>query len=533
MSTRQSSSPGSSSPFLRLSASAERFIRGVIFKAGSSSRGPNVASTALLLATLVLAPVLSVLTWPRAVSADSPVVPMVAAGEANTLGLKSDGTVLAVGNNELGGSNVQSWTDIDQVDTGSHFSVGLKFDGTVVAVGDNNEGESDVGSWTGIVQVSAGAHFTIGRKADGTILAAGDNDHGERAAVSWTGMGIVEIAAGAHHVVGLKADGTVVALGDNSYGQCNVSSWTGIEQVAAGYGHTVGLKSDGTVVSAGRSDGGWPDYGQCNVGSWTDIVYVAGGFAHTVGIRSDGTVVAAGPTGGASPDYGQCNVASWTGIVQVAAGNYHTVGLKSDGTVVAAGPTGGVDPDRGQCNVGSWNLMSSCSQAATATGSGTATLCKSVGAFSSLRGIGEGTISAIGKPAFLFPHGFFEFQVTRLTHGESVTLTITLPSAVPTTASYWKYGPTPSDSSPHWYQIAMGDNDGDDVITITLTDGDWGDDDLVANGTIVDQGGPGWPGPSGGGGRSAPVYPSIYIGIGAAFGAGIVAYLLGRRLASQ
>lgn len=42
-------------------------------------------------------------------------------------------------------------------------------------------------------------------------------------------------------------------------------------------------------------------------------------------------------------------------------------------------------------------------------------------------------------------------------------------------------------------------------------------------------------GPSGGSGgaHSAPVFPSIYIGIGAALGAGIVAYMVRRRLISQ
>jgi hypothetical protein len=39
----------------------------------------------------------------------------------------------------------------------------------------------------------------------------------------------------------------------------------------------------------------------------------------------------------------------------------------------------------------------------------------------------------------------------------------------------------------------MGDDDGDNVITITLVDGGLGDDDLTANGVIVDQGGPGNP----------------------------------------
>ena len=114
-----------------------------------------------------------------------------------------------------------------------------------------------------------------------------------------------------------------------------------------------------------------------------------------------------------------------------------------------------------------------------------------------------------------------------------MTLTITLPSAVPAGAQYWKYGPTPSNHTPHWYRIPIGSINGN-VITVTLTDGGLGDDDLTADGTIIDQGGPGWPWPGGGsGGHSAPVFPSIYIGIGAALGAGMVAYAVRRRLAAR
>jgi len=34
-------------------------------------------------------------------------------------------------------------------------------------------------------------------------------------------------------------------------------------------------------------------------------------------------------------------------------------------------------------------------------------------------------------------------------------------------------------------------------VTFSITDGGFGDDDVTANGTIVDQGGPGVPGPAG------------------------------------
>jgi alpha-tubulin suppressor-like RCC1 family protein len=59
----------------------------------------------------------------------------VAAGYAHTVGLKSDGTVVAVGNSGYGECNVSSWTDIRQIAAGRGFTVGLRLDGTVVAAG--------------------------------------------------------------------------------------------------------------------------------------------------------------------------------------------------------------------------------------------------------------------------------------------------------------------------------------------------------------------------------------------------------------
>jgi len=100
------------------------------------------------------------------------------------------------------------------------------------------------------------------------------------------------------------------------------------------------------------------------------------------------------------------------------------------------------------------------------------------------------------NPVVEFPHGLFGFNITGLTPGQNVTLIITFPSDIPTTAQYWKYGPNGSIDNPQperWYPIPMGSNDGDNIITIKLTDGGVGDDDGIANGVIVDQGGPGIP----------------------------------------
>jgi hypothetical protein len=264
---------------------------------------------------------------------------VVGAGLYHTVGVKSDGTVVAVGDKTEGQCDVARWTDIIRVAAGGHHTVGLKSDGTVVAVGLNFDGQCDVASWTHITQVAAGLYHTVGLRSDGTVVAVGLNFHGQCDVASWTD--ITQVAAGGYHTVGVKSDGTVVAVGDNADGQCDVASWADITQVAAGDYHTVGLKSDGTVVAVGDKT-----EGQCDVASWADIVQVAAGGPHTVGLKSDGTAVAVGFNW-----YRQCDVTGWTDIIQVAGGVVNTVGLKSDGTVVAVGLN-----FYGQCDVGDWML---------------------------------------------------------------------------------------------------------------------------------------------------------------------------------
>ena len=261
----------------------------------------------------------------------------ISAGHMHTVGLKADGTVVAVGDNSYDQCEVFDWRDIVAISAGYGHTVGLKADGTVVAVGNNGYDQCDVSDWKNIVAISAGYYLTVGLKSDGMVVAVGDNMYAECEVFDW--RDIVAISAGSVHTVGLKADGTVVAVGYNTDGRCNVSDWTDIVAIFAGPFHTVGLKADGTVVAVGEND-----VGQCNVNDWTDIVAISVGGGHTVGLKADGTVVAVGDN-----EQGQCDVNSWTGIVAVSAGSHYTVGLKADGTVVAAGDNGD-----SQCDVSGW-----------------------------------------------------------------------------------------------------------------------------------------------------------------------------------
>lgn len=266
------------------------------------------------------------------------------ASDDNTLGLKQNGQVLCVGDNDYKQCYPNVW-DAVAVAAGSGFNVMLKADGKVEANGNNERGQCNVGGWRDIVAVFAGDFCAYGLKADGTVVAAGPHngewsDHGQYNVSSW--RNIISMAGGTYHIAGLKADGTVVAVGENEDGQCNVSGWRDIVAVSAGFEHTVGLKADGTVVAVGSNS-----QKQCNVSGWKDIVAIAAGDFFTVGLKADGTVVAVGVNAD-----GQCKVGSWKDIVAIAAGSSHTVGLKSDGTVVAVGSK--MD---GKCDVEKWNLL--------------------------------------------------------------------------------------------------------------------------------------------------------------------------------
>jgi hypothetical protein len=127
----------------------------------------------------------------------------------------------------------------------------------------------------------------------------------------------------------------------------------------------------------------------------------------------------------------------------------------------------------------------------TATGTGNATAVLS----------GGGPGCTLVNPAFVaapaspppgvsFPDGLFQFQASGCTG--SITLTVTFPSPFMASVQYWKYGPTPSQASNHWYTLGAANNLSllANVATFTIADGGLGDDDLTVNGTIIDAGGP-------------------------------------------
>jgi len=99
-------------------------------------------------------------------------------------------------------------------------------------------------------------------------------------------------------------------------------------------------------------------------------------------------------------------------------------------------------------------------------------------------------------PDYAWNNRFFEFTVEVANPGDAADVMLYFSGTPPTT--YYKYGPTLTDHVDHWYEFLYvvgrltGAEINGNIITLHLVDGKRGDDDITANGVIVDVGGPGW-----------------------------------------
>ncbi len=116
-------------------------------------------------------------------------------------------------------------------------------------------------------------------------------------------------------------------------------------------------------------------------------------------------------------------------------------------------------------------------------------------------GVDDPEVSQVNKPDGTFPFGTVRFDVTGVANGATVTITLVFPGNVPVNAEYYKIS-----ASGGWNEIPFGSNDGDNRITLSLTDGDPKTDlDGAENGVIKDPGAVAVPtqaAASGGGGSS-------------------------------
>jgi hypothetical protein len=192
----------------------------------------------------------------------------VAAGGAHSLALRESSTILAWGANDFGQTNVPAGlSNVLAVAAGSAHSVALLAGGTVTVFGGETADISTIpATATNVTAIAAAAKYTIALRRDGQAVVWGSDLNGlDILPIDATNLAAV--AAGASHVVCLRADGAVVAWGDDTYGQATVpAAVSNAVAVAAGGYHSLAILADGSVVGWGAGTDGrqdeWPHVGQ-------------------------------------------------------------------------------------------------------------------------------------------------------------------------------------------------------------------------------------------------------------------------------
>ena len=221
------------------------------------------------------------------------------------------------------GSEVLSGLDdVIAIAANGSNSVALRREGTIVVVGSNKFGQTNVPpSLTNAISIAVGASDIMALKSDQTVLVWGDNSVGQTNVPSGL-TNVVAIAAGALHCLALRSDGTVVAWGVNGHPQTAVpAGLSNVTAIACGPLTSLALKNDGSLVAWG--DERLPPGVSNLVGLAAGGNSFTGSAAFTMAIRRDGTVMAWD-----DDSYGQTNVpVGLSNVVMLAAGGTHCVAI--------------------------------------------------------------------------------------------------------------------------------------------------------------------------------------------------------------
>lgn len=162
-------------------------------------------------------------------------------GWRHTVGLTNSGEVKIAGlrhSDEELIKNDPRWHDIIAISAGGGYpgepgeqghTVGLRSDGKVLAVGDNGYGQCDFTNWRDkkIVAIAAGGFHTVGLTDDGKVVTTEDNDYVLNDIKKWEEEGyvMVAIAAGYGTTFAVDTEGNIHSTGYEFQNQRDTDAW--------------------------------------------------------------------------------------------------------------------------------------------------------------------------------------------------------------------------------------------------------------------------------------------------------------------
>ncbi len=317
------------------------------------------------------------------------VIPLVAAGDYNSLFVTTDGTLWdigprsSVGTGSAGMQNPRSPVAVTSGVVGLSSSTNhvafIKTDASLWMFGQNNRGQLADGTTVGralplrsftdvLAAVAAGAN-TAWLRSDRGLMISGANNVGQfgngttvdgTAPVRVAG-GVATFAISGIHTLWVTESGILMGTGGNEDGQLGDGTWINrssaieiardVVAVAAGTTHTVFLKRDRSVWTMG-----WNRDGQLGDGTTaefrnvprqvgTDVAQIAAGHRQTMWIKTDGTLWGMGNNdfgqlgdGGVGPAAARRTpVRVDSDVARVSPGAWHTLYVKKDGSIWGMG----------------------------------------------------------------------------------------------------------------------------------------------------------------------------------------------------
>lgn len=159
----------------------------------------------------------------------------ISTGWRHTVGLTSDGKIRIAGFRSKDEDEIrenEEWTDIIAISAGGGkpgvegeqgHTVGLKSNGEVVAIGDNTYGQCEVSEWKNIIAISAGAFHTVGLTHDGKVVTTQASGESFETISQW--KNIVAIAAGYGTTFAVDKNGIVYSAGYDRQHQRDIDDW--------------------------------------------------------------------------------------------------------------------------------------------------------------------------------------------------------------------------------------------------------------------------------------------------------------------